>query len=44
MIVPFFAFRIMVGMGLLMLALVALGWVLRLRGRLFRQRLVSCSC
>src|ERR1019366_10761309 len=34
-IVPFFAFRIMVGLGLLMLALVALGWALRIAGRLF---------
>ena len=34
-IVPFFAFRIMVGLGLLMLALVALGWALRFAGRLF---------
>ena len=31
--VPFFAFRIMVGLGVLMLAVVLLGWVLRLRGR-----------
>ena len=34
-IFPFFAFRIMVGLGLLMLALVALGWLLRLTHRLF---------
>ena len=34
-IVPFFAFRIMVGLGLLMLALVALGWAYRIAGRLF---------
>ena len=33
--VPFFAFRIMVGLGLVMLALVALGWALRFAGRLF---------
>lgn len=33
--VPFFAFRIMVGLGLLMLALVVLGWALRFGGRLF---------
>lgn len=33
--VPFFAFRIMVGLGLLMLALVALGWALRFGGKLF---------
>lgn len=34
-IFPFFAFRIMVGLGLVMLAVVLIGWVLRLRGRLF---------
>src|SRR5882757_4522339 len=34
-IFPFFAFRIMVGVGLLMLALVAAGLWLRLRGRLY---------
>ena len=34
-IVPFFAFRIMVGLGVLMLGLVALGWALRFGGRLF---------
>jgi len=34
-VVPFFAFRIMVGLGLLMLALVALGWALRFVGKLF---------
>ena len=33
--IPFFAFRIMVGLGLLMLALVALGWALRFVGKLF---------
>ncbi|HTO82231.1 MAG TPA: cytochrome ubiquinol oxidase subunit I, partial [Methylomirabilota bacterium] len=33
--IPFFAFRIMVGLGLLMLAMVAVGWILRLSGRLF---------
>ena len=33
--VPFFAFRIMVGLGVLMLGLVALGWALRFGGRLF---------
>ncbi len=33
--IPFFAFRIMVGIGLLMLALVAASWWLRARGRLF---------
>jgi cytochrome d ubiquinol oxidase subunit I len=34
-ILPFFAFRIMVGLGLLMLGLVALGWLLRLTRHLF---------
>lgn len=34
-IVPFFAFRIMVGLGVLMLGLVALCWALRFGGRLF---------
>jgi cytochrome d ubiquinol oxidase subunit I len=34
-IIPFFAFRIMVGIGLLMLALVAVGLWLRLRRRLY---------
>ena len=33
--IPFFAFRIMVGIGLLMLALVALSWWLRWRARLY---------
>ncbi len=31
----FFAFRIMVGIALLMLAVVVAGWILRLRGRLY---------
>jgi cytochrome bd ubiquinol oxidase subunit I len=34
-IIPFFAFRIMVGVGLVMLGIVALGLWLRLRGRLY---------
>jgi cytochrome d ubiquinol oxidase subunit I len=33
--IPFFAFRIMVGLGVLMLALVAISWWLRLRRRLY---------
>jgi cytochrome d ubiquinol oxidase subunit I len=33
--IPFFAFRIMVGIGLVMLAIVAWSWWLRARGRLF---------
>ena len=36
-IVPFFAFRIMVGLGLVMLGLVVLGWALRFAGRLFNS-------
>jgi cytochrome d ubiquinol oxidase subunit I len=32
---PFFAFRVMVGIGLVMLALICLGWWLRLRRTLF---------
>jgi len=35
--ITFFAFRIMVGIGLLMLALVALSWWLRVRRRLFES-------
>jgi len=35
--IPFFAFRIMVGLGVLMLGLVALGWALRFVGRLFNS-------
>src|SRR5262249_29078326 len=33
--IPFFAFRVMVGIGFLMLAAVAASWWLRYRGRLF---------
>lgn len=33
--IPFFAFRIMVGMGVIMLGIVALSWLLRLRGHLY---------
>jgi cytochrome d ubiquinol oxidase subunit I len=36
--IPFFGFRIMVGIGLLMLALIIASWWLRLRGRLFDER------
>jgi len=36
--IPFFAFRIMVGIGLLMLALVVLSWWLRVRHRLYDAR------
>ena len=41
--IPFFAFRIMVGIGLLMLALVVAGGWLRWRGRLYRRRPGSCA-
>jgi cytochrome d ubiquinol oxidase subunit I len=34
-IIPFFTFRIMVGMGMLMLLFIAVSWWLRYRGRLF---------
>ncbi len=34
-IIPFFSFRIMVGLGVIMLGLVVLGLALRLRGRLY---------
>nr|WP_259371817.1 cytochrome ubiquinol oxidase subunit I [Caldimonas mangrovi] len=33
--IVYFAFRVMVGMGLLMLLIVVLGWVLHFRGRLY---------
>ncbi len=36
--VVFFSFRIMVGLGLIMLAVVALAWLLRLRGKLFNTK------
>jgi cytochrome bd ubiquinol oxidase subunit I len=36
--IVYFAFRIMVGIGVLMLGLVAAGWVLALRGRLLQSR------
>lgn len=36
--VPYFAFRIMVGLGLLMLAIVISGWVANRRGRLYESR------
>jgi cytochrome d ubiquinol oxidase subunit I len=44
--IPFFAFRIMVGIGLLLLAIVVAGWWLRWRGRLFTARpyLFVCQC
>jgi cytochrome bd ubiquinol oxidase subunit I len=42
--IPFFAFRIMVGIGLLMLALVVVSWWLRARGRLFEARWFLLAC
>jgi len=42
--IPFFAFRIMVGIGLLMLALVGASWWLRARQRLFDANWFSWSC
>ena len=42
--IPFFAFRIMVGIGMLMLALVAASWWLRYRGRLFDSPLFLRAC
>ena len=41
---PFFAFRIMVGLGLLMFALIAWRWWVRLRGRLFTSRVFLRAC
>ncbi|MBO0752718.1 MAG: cytochrome ubiquinol oxidase subunit I, partial [Bradyrhizobiaceae bacterium] len=43
-LVPFFGFRIMVGIGLVMLALILAGWWLRLRGRLFDERWFLWCC
>jgi cytochrome d ubiquinol oxidase subunit I len=42
--IPFFAFRIMVGIGLLMLALIVVSWWLRSRGRLFDTVWFLLSC
>jgi cytochrome bd ubiquinol oxidase subunit I len=42
--IPFFAFRIMVGIGLLMLALVAVSWWLRARRRLYEAGWFLRSC
>jgi cytochrome d ubiquinol oxidase subunit I len=42
--IPFFAFRIMVGIGTLMLALVAASWWLRARGRLFDSPRFLLAC
>jgi len=42
--IPFFAFRIMVGIGLLMLALIGVSWWLRSRGLLFDANWFLRSC
>jgi cytochrome d ubiquinol oxidase subunit I len=42
--ITFFAFRVMVGIGLLMLALVAVSWWLRARRRLFAAGWFLRSC
>jgi len=42
--IVFFAFRVMVGIAVLMLAIVALGWVLRSRRRLFDTRWYIWAC
>ena len=40
----FFAFRLMVGIGFMMLGVVALGWKLRLQGRLFETAWFLLLC
>ncbi|MEZ5830961.1 MAG: cytochrome ubiquinol oxidase subunit I [Dongiaceae bacterium] len=42
--IPFFAFRIMVGIGLLMLALVAVSWLLRIRDNLYYSAWFLRAC
>jgi cytochrome d ubiquinol oxidase subunit I len=42
--IPFFAFRIMVGIGVLMLALIAASWWLRVRRRLFDASWFLWNC
>lgn len=42
--IPFFAFRIMVGIGVIMLGLVVASWWLRFRGRLFETRWFLRAC
>jgi cytochrome d ubiquinol oxidase subunit I len=42
--IPFFGFRIMVGIGLLMLALIIASWWLRRQGRLFSERWFLWLC
>ncbi|HXS26260.1 MAG TPA: cytochrome ubiquinol oxidase subunit I [Steroidobacteraceae bacterium] len=41
---PFFGFRIMVGLGVLMLALIAWSWWVRLKGRLFSSTVFLRAC
>jgi cytochrome bd ubiquinol oxidase subunit I len=43
-VIPFFGFRIMVGIGLLMLALIIASWWLRWQGRLFDERWFLWCC
>ena len=42
--IPFFAFRIMVGIGTIMLGLVVASWWLRFKGRLFETRWLLQGC
>jgi cytochrome bd ubiquinol oxidase subunit I len=42
--IPFFGFRIMVGIGVLMLALIVISWLLRTTGRLFDETWFLRSC
>lgn len=42
--IPFFAFRLMVGVGLLLLAIAAVGNLLRLKGRLWRTPWFLTAC
>jgi cytochrome d ubiquinol oxidase subunit I len=42
--IPFFAFRIMVGIGVIMLALVVVSWWLRFKGRLFETPWFFRAC
>src|SRR6185437_8544955 len=41
---PFFAFRIMVGIGMVLLAIAAMGLLLRWRGRLYDTRWFAMLC
>ena len=42
--IPFFAFRIMVGIGVIMLGVVVASWWLRFKGRLFESRWLMWAC